>query len=190
MLAMSMRTHKCKSWQFAWLAFRIHILVSLLEWCYLSCTLSCCYICVLFTCCAEDMVRIEHLSDEVPSHAGLARRPAKPKRRQWQKVVTPKAAEPISDGPSWLKRAMNGVGMATQVRRTGGACRQRTFPRHNLVVYCLCYAICTAGHLKVIGRFIAAKHIFIENGKWGLDKQLPVFVVHWEWIEISTCDQS
>nr|XP_054923041.1 spastin-like [Dermacentor andersoni] len=63
----------------------------------------------------EDMVRIEYLSDEVPSHAGLARRPAKPKRRQWQKVVTPKAAEPISDGPSWLKRAMNGVGMATQL---------------------------------------------------------------------------
>nr|XP_054925695.1 spastin-like [Dermacentor andersoni]XP_054925711.1 spastin-like [Dermacentor andersoni]XP_054925716.1 spastin-like [Dermacentor andersoni]XP_054925725.1 spastin-like [Dermacentor andersoni]XP_054925741.1 spastin-like [Dermacentor andersoni]XP_054925754.1 spastin-like [Dermacentor andersoni]XP_054925783.1 spastin-like [Dermacentor andersoni]XP_054925789.1 spastin-like [Dermacentor andersoni]XP_054925803.1 spastin-like [Dermacentor andersoni] len=63
----------------------------------------------------EDMVRIEHLSDEVPSHAGLARRPATPKRRQWQKVVTPKAAEPISDGPSWLKRAMNGVGMATQL---------------------------------------------------------------------------
>ncbi|XP_050033820.1 spastin-like [Dermacentor andersoni] len=63
----------------------------------------------------EDMVRIEHLSAEVPSHAGLARRPAKKKRRQWQKVVTPKAAEPISDGPSWLKRAMNGVGMATQL---------------------------------------------------------------------------
>ncbi|XP_050028429.1 spastin-like [Dermacentor andersoni] len=65
----------------------------------------------------EDMVRIEHLSDEVPWHAGLARRPAKPKRRQWQKVVTPKAAVTSSDGPSWLKRAMNGVGMATQLQQ-------------------------------------------------------------------------
>ncbi|XP_050028428.1 spastin-like [Dermacentor andersoni] len=63
----------------------------------------------------EAMVQMEHLSDEVPWHAGLARRPAKPKRRQWEKVVTPKAAVTSNDGPSWLKRAMNGVGVATQL---------------------------------------------------------------------------
>nr|XP_054923035.1 spastin-like [Dermacentor andersoni] len=54
----------------------------------------------------ETMVNIEHLGDELPWHAGVARRQPKPKRRQWQKVAPRKDAASSRDGPSWLKRAL------------------------------------------------------------------------------------
>ncbi|XP_072141923.1 spastin-like [Dermacentor andersoni] len=66
----------------------------------------------------ETMVKIQHLGDHLPWHAGVARRQATPKRRQWEKVAR-KGAVNSDDGPSWLKRAMNGVRMTSQAR---GAC--------------------------------------------------------------------
>ncbi|XP_065295084.1 spastin isoform X1 [Dermacentor albipictus] len=56
----------------------------------------------------ESMVKIEHLGDELPWHAGVARRQANQKRRAWQKVAPGQDAATNQDGPSWLKMAENG----------------------------------------------------------------------------------
>nr|XP_050028403.1 spastin-like [Dermacentor andersoni] len=62
----------------------------------------------------ETMVMIQHLGEDLPWHAGVARRQAKPKRRRWEKKDR-KDADNRGDGPSWLKRAINGVGMTNQL---------------------------------------------------------------------------
>ncbi|XP_037580324.1 LOW QUALITY PROTEIN: spastin-like [Dermacentor silvarum] len=56
----------------------------------------------------ESMVKIEHLGDELPWHAGVARPQANQKRRAWQKVAPGQDAATNQDGPSWLKMAENG----------------------------------------------------------------------------------
>lgn len=56
----------------------------------------------------ESMVKIEHLGDDLPWHAGVARPQANQKRRAWQKAAPGHDAAAKLDGPSWLKMAENG----------------------------------------------------------------------------------
>nr|XP_037273386.1 spastin-like [Rhipicephalus microplus] len=62
----------------------------------------------------ESMVKIEHLGDDLPWHAGVARPQANQKRRAWQKAAPGHDAAAKLDGPSWLKMAENG-GPGSQV---------------------------------------------------------------------------
>ncbi|XP_037272424.2 spastin isoform X2 [Rhipicephalus microplus] len=62
----------------------------------------------------ESMVKIEHLGDDLPWHAGVARPQANQKRRAWQKAAPGHDAAGKLDGPSWLKMAENG-GPGSQV---------------------------------------------------------------------------
>ncbi|XP_077494534.1 spastin-like isoform X2 [Amblyomma americanum] len=57
----------------------------------------------------ESMVKIAHLGDDLPWHAGVARPQGGQKRRAWQKMAPGRdAASANRDGPSWLKIAENG----------------------------------------------------------------------------------
>ncbi|KAL3201640.1 hypothetical protein MRX96_042889 [Rhipicephalus microplus] len=71
-----------------------------------------------FTCVIVRMISgghaIEHLGDDLPWHAGVARPQANQKRRAWQKAAPGHDAAAKLDGPSWLKMAENG-GPGSQV---------------------------------------------------------------------------
>lgn len=62
----------------------------------------------------ESMVKIEHLGDDLPWHAGVARPQANQKRRAWQKAAPGHDTTAKLDGPSWLKMAENGGGPSSQ----------------------------------------------------------------------------
>ncbi|KAL1414176.1 hypothetical protein MTO96_007657 [Rhipicephalus appendiculatus] len=75
----------------------------------------------------ESMVKIEHLGDDLPWHAGVARPQANQKRRAWQKTAPGHDAAAKLDGPSWLKMAENG-GPSSQANDRHRRCVSPTAP--------------------------------------------------------------
>lgn len=71
----------------------------------------------------ECMVKIDHLGDELPWHAGVAR---PQRRRAWQKAAPDATAASNRDGPSWLKMAENNGGGPPRLAGAGKRCTSPT----------------------------------------------------------------